>query len=99
MCDGPDARLDAGRRTALCTPCERAGPAGREPVRLGDILTAAGGVLTFAAPDRDRSRRTACRFGGTEAERHRTTAGRRLPKEPAAHPVDSDLTRDHPPER
>jgi hypothetical protein len=77
-CDGPDARLDAGRRTALCTSCERAGlTAGREPVRLGDVLTAVGADLAFAAlTDRDAPRRTSCRHCGTTAERHRTAGGR-----------------------
>ncbi|MEU0083563.1 DUF6083 domain-containing protein [Streptomyces sp. NPDC006274] len=85
-CDGPDAHWDAGRRSALCTPCELAGPTARDPLRLGDILAATGDALTFVArtataPQRGR---TACRECGAPAEWYRTTGGRWMLMEPGA---------------
>ncbi|MEW2632468.1 DUF6083 domain-containing protein [Streptomyces sp. NPDC048389] len=90
-CDGPDARLDARRRTVLCSRCERTGrTAGRDPVRLGEVLTAAGADLAFAAlPDRDTPRRTSCRHCGATAEWHRTAAGRWMLLEPGTQPAES----------
>lgn len=88
-CDGPDARWDAGRRSALCTSCERAGPPTREPVRLGDILTVTGGALRFTAPDHTRHRPTTCRYCDATAEWHRTTGGRWILMEPGTFPVRS----------
>ncbi|UYQ61804.1 DUF6083 domain-containing protein [Streptomyces peucetius] len=90
-CDGPGARWDAGRRTALCPPCEHTGrTAGREPVRLGDVLTAAGGDPAFAAlRERCGPRRTSCRYCGATAEWHRTADGRWMLMEPGTHPAES----------
>jgi hypothetical protein len=94
-CDGPDARLDAGRRTALCTSCERAGPTPRDPLRLGDILTATGDALTFVArtattlADAPKRGRTICRECGAPAEWYRTTGGRWMLMEPGAQTAGS----------
>ncbi|ALC23537.1 DUF6083 domain-containing protein [Streptomyces pristinaespiralis] len=84
-CDGPGARLDAGRRAALCARCEHPTRSGRDPVRLGDILTATGDALTFATRTAAAAPGSAtCHECGSTAERHRTAHGRWILIEPGA---------------